>query len=480
MKKLIALFVFICCTGFLSSATIEVTYTGFNAEQQAAFEYGKTLWEPVINASNVPIKINARFQQLPGFVIVTIPNLIRNFSGAPQPNIWYPNALANALTATELNVGEADVDFFIGSNNSWYYGTDGNCPAGQYDFVTEVMKGISYGLGYMSSFYVSQGMGTYGQLNPSVLGLTTSFPWEPMQGAPVLYDTFICNTQGQFLTDISQFTNISTALAAQITGGNLRFEGQNAVQNNLGEQPVLYAGTFNLAQTARLSNNVYSTTENIAGCPTGVQGAAHQKPSPIVIGMLKDMGWTFNLSSLLTPPQELEAEIEDSSIVLNWQCPVDFYNIHGFVIYRNDTVIDTTQELTYTDLNVANGAYSYKVKTLYSMGESDYSQAAEVTGTNDQTNNISYPVQIKNFPNPFRDQTSISIKLEKSTSALLEIFDIKGRLLNCLANNTLNSGTHNITWNGTDKNGKKLPSGVYFTRLKTENSSVTKKILIIK
>lgn len=114
--KATLLFLFVLLvTGLTAQATIDVTYTGFTAEQEAAFEAGVALWEPLIN-SDVPIKINARFQALTGFSLVTIPNMNRNFTGAPLTNIWYPTALANAMTGTEINPGEADVDFFININ----------------------------------------------------------------------------------------------------------------------------------------------------------------------------------------------------------------------------------------------------------------------------------------------------------------------------------------------------------------------------
>ena len=88
MKQLLIALLLLCAISLSAVADIQVTYTGFTTEQQTAFEAAVALWEPLLN-SPVPIKINARFQQVPGFVTLFVPNMIRNFAGAPQTNIWY-------------------------------------------------------------------------------------------------------------------------------------------------------------------------------------------------------------------------------------------------------------------------------------------------------------------------------------------------------------------------------------------------------
>jgi hypothetical protein len=115
-------------------------------------------------------------QTIPGFVEITIPNLIRNFPGAPVQDVWYSTALANSIAGVDLNPEEADFDLVVNPSNNWYYGLDGNCPPGSFDFITEMMKGVAYGIGYLSSFYVQNGYGTYGALDPSVLGSLLPLP----------------------------------------------------------------------------------------------------------------------------------------------------------------------------------------------------------------------------------------------------------------------------------------------------------------
>jgi hypothetical protein len=218
------------------------------------------------------------------------------------------------------------MDMFIVGNTDhpWYYGLDDNCPASSYDFVSEVFKAVAYGLGYMPSFYIQQGYGSYGMLDPSVLGLTTSFPWEAMQGHPALYDTHVVNTQGQHLTDPAIFTNPSTALNAQLTGGNLRYEGQWGQAWGGGSQPILYSGAFNLARTARLAGPLFDT-ENEPECPPVSLGRSRYA-APIVLESSKT-----RLDGQYAPlclPGDLAVSTV-SMVTLFWSLPITPYDIHN-------------------------------------------------------------------------------------------------------------------------------------------------------
>lgn len=482
MKHILALCFVLFVVNAFALADIQVTYTGFTADQQAAFESAISLWENVL-CSEVPIKINVTLQNVPGFVVVFVPNLIRNFAGTPHPNIWYCNSLANAITGVELNPGEADIDLIVNPNQPWYYGLDGLCPASSLDFVTEMRKAIAYGLGYMPSFYVQSGMGTYGHLDPSVLGLTTSFPWESMQGAPVLYDTFVCNTSGQYLTDTTQFTNVSPALNTQLTGGNLRYNGPYGVEFAGGTQPVLYASAFNLARTARLFADTYLGTENEPGIPTAYNGSVLRHISPIVLGILIDQGWTLDLSWLALPPQELEAYCVDGTVYLNWTEPDMGYDIFGYKIYRDGEYIAQTTTPDFSDVELMPGTYTYEVETIYSMGTSlPATVIVEVfpTAIQDYLTPPVAGITLSICPNPLRSSGTVSVKLNSPASVKLELFDIKGRFAGLVYSGWIGTAPQNIEISPAGMAERDLPSGIYLLRLSTESGSKTIKTMILK
>ena len=80
-----------------------------------------------------------------------------SFAGAPQPNVWYPAALANKLAGTDLDSRHdilarfnADVDkpeCLSASDSDWYYGLDGN-HGSDIDLFVVVLHEIAHGLGF--------------------------------------------------------------------------------------------------------------------------------------------------------------------------------------------------------------------------------------------------------------------------------------------------------------------------------------------
>lgn len=80
---------------------------------------------------------------------------------------------------------------------------------------------------------------------------------------------------------------------------------------------------------------------------------------------------------------------------------------------------------------------------------------------------------IKNFPNPFTDQTNISFKLSNAALTKIIVFNSNGQLIKVLMNENLSSGDYSINYNTQD-----LAPGVYFYTFKINNQKATVKKLI--
>ena len=87
----------------------------------------------------------------------------------------------------------------------------------------------------------------------------------------------------------------------------------------------------------------------------------------------------------------------------------------------------------------------------------------------------------QNFPNPFNPTTHIDYYLPKDNSISLTIYNILGKEIVKLVDNKLTrAGSHNIVWNGSDKNGLKVGSGTYIYELKYGNFSKTRQMVLMK
>jgi hypothetical protein len=90
----------------------------------------------------------------------------------------------------------------------------------------------------------------------------------------------------------------------------------------------------------------------------------------------------------------------------------------------------------------------------------------------------------QNYPNPFNAQTKIDFEVPdfqgKLATALVQVFSLQGEKVKTLARGEHAAGRYTVTWDGTDAQGFKVPSGVYFYRLVSTDYITAKKMIMIK
>ena len=79
------------------------------------------------------------------------------------------------------------------------------------------------------------------------------------------------------------------------------------------------------------------------------------------------------------------------------------------------------------------------------------------------------------YPNPFNPLVRFNYSINKKTDVKLNIYDINGNLVENLINDNHDVGFYDISWNATN-----YPSGLYFVKLNSKSSTLTRKIMLIK
>jgi hypothetical protein len=79
------------------------------------------------------------------------------------------------------------------------------------------------------------------------------------------------------------------------------------------------------------------------------------------------------------------------------------------------------------------------------------------------------------YPNPFNPSATISFDIPKVSGVELNVYDVKGALVETLLQDNMKPGKHHYNWEPQE-----LPSGVYFMKLTTANKSFTQKVTYIK
>ncbi len=81
----------------------------------------------------------------------------------------------------------------------------------------------------------------------------------------------------------------------------------------------------------------------------------------------------------------------------------------------------------------------------------------------------------QNYPNPFNAQTVISYSLPTASDVTIDIFDIPGRKIETFTNGMMPAGKHKVIWDATGQS-----SGIYFYRIKAEDKTEIRKMVLIK
>lgn len=89
--------------------------------------------------------------------------------------------------------------------------------------------------------------------------------------------------------------------------------------------------------------------------------------------------------------------------------------------------------------------------------------------------NFVTPVTFECYPNPFNPETTITFSVPATGVVRLDIFNLKGQLLETLVDDKLEAGNHRVVWNAYAH-----PSGVYLMRLETGHASETSRVTLMK
>jgi hypothetical protein len=97
-----------------------------------------------------------------------------------------------------------------------------------------------------------------------------------------------------------------------------------------------------------------------------------------------------------------------------------------------------------------------------------------------------FPVPVPTFalytasPNPFGERTVVRYDLPRPGAVHLTVFDVAGREVKTLVDAFVPRGAHHACWDGRGQDGRQVPSGIYFCRLRCGDFSAARKILLLR
>ncbi|MDE2808577.1 MAG: S8 family serine peptidase [Gemmatimonadota bacterium] len=86
----------------------------------------------------------------------------------------------------------------------------------------------------------------------------------------------------------------------------------------------------------------------------------------------------------------------------------------------------------------------------------------------------------QNYPNPFNPQTAIRFDWPQAGRVKLSVYNLSGQLVKTLVNEVYPAGSYSLQWDGTDRWGKAVASGLYLYRLERGRQVETRKLLLLR
>ena len=123
-------------------------------------------------------------------------------------------------------------------------------------------------------------------------------------------------------------------------------------------------------------------------------------------------------------------------------------------------------------VSVSAGPHPTRLQLL--VGESSYVESEVAEQLPDQLS-VEAPQ-----PNPFRERVTLQYTLPSAQEVRVAVYDVLGRQVQTLVDGRKEAGPHRTTWDGVDRSGGTLASGVYFVRWTTEGTQHTERVLLVR
>lgn len=341
-------------------AKIIVKFNNFPEWTKVQMQAAVDVWAANFE-SKVPIHIEATWGRSSSYSVLGSArpgNYFANFVGAPDPSLWYPSALANALAGRDLDGDNPEMIITVNSLADWYRGGGVGPSKSEYDLQSVMLHEMAHGLGFLSTSNYDEFFG-YGSIDQ-----------------PTPFDAYIQTGDGRRLSDLpSPSLELGEALTSKLV-----WSGVNGIAANGGVKPLLHSPKKyeDGSSTSHLDENAFDNAgKNAVMSPNLAAGEVFHEPGPLLLAMMQDLRAKPPVGIAVGIPQivrSAEALISDSGAIVKFDPPANARaaQITSYTV-KNDK---TGAEKSFTNSpaifsGLKNGtSYTFTVTASNSLGTS--------------------------------------------------------------------------------------------------------------
>lgn len=171
----------------------------------------------------------------------------------------------------------------------------------------------------------------------------------------------------------------------------------------------------------------------------------------------------------LEPVDATKAPVREGNLRLHFESPAIDAGDNSLLPHFVDTDLDGQTRI----LDGNNSGHG-----VIDLGAYEYASEMEPTNTEDLPMDNLLPrkfLLLPNYPNPFNPLTTIGFQVPEKSHIVIEVFDVTGRRVALLIDNTLPAGEYKTSFDASN-----YASGIYLYRIKTTDFSQTRKMLLLK
>ncbi len=377
---------------------------------------------------------------------------------------------------TDLKFSDIQIIHNTGSNGGGLY-------AG-YDYTPGWGSGtLTWSNVVISKNVSNYGGGIYSKGNPPLSNLSISHNEAVFNGGGIYFQ----NSQ----IPQSQFLTITHNRSRHGVGGLFSESGSSSIsKSNLLNNGAGYTNS---------DNSVILDADSVWWGHTS--GPYHPNQNPT--GQGDSVNAFVNVTPWLTTPDTTAPPIPAQNLIstgsgndfinLSWD-PSPLGDFAGYILYydsdssgypySNSLDVGTGTSYSLTGLQV--GTPVYLAVTVYDTDGNESWYSNEVTlnpAVLDIYESNQFPTKFalhQNYPNPFNPTTRLEFDLPHQVQVSLKVYDIMGREVITMVNESMNPGYHRLVWDGRNKRGQQVPTGIYIAKLVTPEYDKSIKMVLLK
>jgi len=194
----------------------------------------------------------------------------------------------------------------------------------------------------------------------------------------------------------------------------------------------------------------------------------YERPVSVCYDMRSDSshkGWKIAVAAYGVADQACTIRWDASQVTSDWT----------LTLYDSEFNVLIEDMKTISEYSLTTQSGSYSAETYYIA--SNFVPA--LLSVEPETVPADYTL-LRNYPNPFNPTTTIRYYVPQNDWVELAIYNLQGELVKTLWSGDQAAGDYRVKWNGTDKLGQLVASGIYIYKLVSGTKTISNKMLMLK